>query len=419
MAFSMSNLIEKLNARDKDERYMAMHDLAADLDRDNIKLENEMERRVVSTILKHLEDSSTDVKQQAVRTIASLARKVQEDRLEEIADRLATHIINKTDEEKRDIGSIGLKTLVGVLTQQTAPSVLKRVTPKLQQGIQLDAEVAHYCLEILNDLLKNFGMIMARDLASIQSGILPMLSSPVAATRKRVSTCVASLAICAPEQLFATLVGTIFNNIETAKTADEIRTYIQTVAGISRSVGHRLGRELKRIIPLFMTFCNNPKYTEDTEMLENCLQVRTIASAPLPVLSRNLVGKVGVRLPLPGQERARVALKCTQISGLTGPACAVGTASARAAQFSRCRPWDMAARFDYVECAGVRVFCAAVPEGDHTASRGDREHRACLYQARPQLRARGRRRPDGGGRRGRGGRVQRRRRLQRVCPSLM
>ena len=37
MSFSMSNLIEKLNARDKDERYMAMHDLAADLDRDNIK----------------------------------------------------------------------------------------------------------------------------------------------------------------------------------------------------------------------------------------------------------------------------------------------------------------------------------------------------------------------------------------------
>ena len=271
----MSNLIDKLNARDKDERYMAMHDLAADLDRDNIKLENEMERRVVNTILKHLEDSSTDVKQQAVRTIASLARKVQEAQLEDIADRLATHIINKTDEEKRDICSIGLKTLVGVLTQHSAPAVLKRVTPKLHQGIQLDAEVAHYCLEILNDLLKNFGMIMSRDLASIQSGILPMLSSPVAATRKRVSTCVASLAICAPEQLFATLVGTIFNNIETAKNADEIRTYIQTIAGISRSVGHRLGRELKRIIPLFMTFCENPKYAEDTEMLENCLQVTT------------------------------------------------------------------------------------------------------------------------------------------------
>ena len=117
----MSNLIDKLNARDKDERYMAMHDLAADLDRDNIKLENEMERRVVNTILKHLEDSSTDVKQQAVRTIASLARKVQEAQLEDIDDRLATHIINKTDEEKRDIGSIGLKTLVGVLTQTRRP----------------------------------------------------------------------------------------------------------------------------------------------------------------------------------------------------------------------------------------------------------------------------------------------------------
>ena len=42
---------------------------------------------------------------------------------------------------------------------------------------------------------------MARDLASIQSGILPMLSSSTSSTRKRVATCVASLAICAPEQV--------------------------------------------------------------------------------------------------------------------------------------------------------------------------------------------------------------------------
>jgi len=269
---SFGNLIEKLNARDKDERYMAMHDLAADLDRDTIKLDGEMERRVVAIILKHLEDTGTDVKQQAVRTIASLAKKVQETQLEEIADKLATHILNKTDEEKRDIGSIGLKTLVGVLTPATAPAVLRRVTPKLQQGIGMELEVSHYCLEILNDLLKSFGTLMFRDLASIQTGILPMLSSSVSATRKRVATCVASLAICAPEQLFVTLVGSIFTNIEASRNADQIRTYIQTIAGISRSVGHRLGRELKRIIPLFMTYCEDPKYQEDVEMLENCLQ---------------------------------------------------------------------------------------------------------------------------------------------------
>jgi hypothetical protein len=125
-------------------------------------------------------------------------------------------------------------------------------------------QVAHYCLEILNDLLKSFGLLMSRDLASIQSGILPMLSSPVPATRKRVATCVASLAICAPEQLFVTLVGAIFTNIEAARSADQIRTYIQTIAGISRSVGHRLGRELKRIVPLFMTYCEDKKYQVKT-----------------------------------------------------------------------------------------------------------------------------------------------------------
>ena len=76
-SYTISSLIEKLDARDKDERFMAMHDLSQDLDRDNIRLDGEMERRVVAMILKHLEDPGTDVKQQAVRTIASLARKVK------------------------------------------------------------------------------------------------------------------------------------------------------------------------------------------------------------------------------------------------------------------------------------------------------------------------------------------------------
>lgn len=62
------------------------------------------------------------------------------------------------------------------------------------------------------------------------------------------------------KQLFVTLIGSIFSNIEAAENADQIRTYIQTIAGISRSVGHRLGRELKRIIPLFMAYCEDPKY---------------------------------------------------------------------------------------------------------------------------------------------------------------
>ena len=139
-------------------------------------------------------------------------------------------------------------------------------------------QVAHYCLEILNDLLKSFGLLMSRDLASIQSGILPMLSSPVPATRKRVATCVASLAICAPEQLFVTLVGAIFTNIEAARNADQIRTDIQTIAGISRSVGHRLGRELKRIVPLFMTYCEDKKYQ---------VQISCFFTSTMPLSSLN------------------------------------------------------------------------------------------------------------------------------------
>jgi hypothetical protein len=154
---------------------------------------------------------------------------VAEPQLEDIGDKLAAMILSRDSDEHRDTGSIGLKTLVVVLTHRNATCVLKRIVPKLLVGIaqvppsppprcfvapifqphtcayaalhaltpplpltpqDAKPEVPHACMEILNELLKKFGGAMAKDIQNIKDAIIPRLSAPSNATRKRASACV-------------------------------------------------------------------------------------------------------------------------------------------------------------------------------------------------------------------------------------
>jgi cullin-associated NEDD8-dissociated protein 1 len=64
----------------------------------------------------------------------------------------------------------------------------------------------------------------------------------------------------------------LFEKIESSKKADHIRTLISAIGAISRTVGHRTGKKVDRIMTLVLKYADHPDFSEDDELRENCFQ---------------------------------------------------------------------------------------------------------------------------------------------------
>ncbi|XP_010774116.1 cullin-associated NEDD8-dissociated protein 1-like [Notothenia coriiceps] len=78
VSYYISNLLEKMTSTDKDFRFMATNDLMLELQKDSIKLDEDSERKVVTMLLKLLEDKNGEVQNLAVKCLAPLVSKVKE-----------------------------------------------------------------------------------------------------------------------------------------------------------------------------------------------------------------------------------------------------------------------------------------------------------------------------------------------------
>lgn len=134
MAQSMNALIEKTSTYDKDERYMATNDLCTELQRDT-KLDGTLERRICAAVMKQLDDPSNDVQSIAVKTLGVLVKKVAEQQVSEIADKLCSLVL-EGKKELRDIYSIGLKTLISDMPMETGHTLAGRISTRLIAGIK-------------------------------------------------------------------------------------------------------------------------------------------------------------------------------------------------------------------------------------------------------------------------------------------
>jgi len=277
MSFSISSVLEKMENRDQDFRFMATSDLASELQKDNFKLDNDAEKKICAAILKLLDDSSGDVQGQAVKCLGPLIGKIRESQLDNIVEVLGDYILQNNKENLRDIAGIGLKTVITEISAESSAAklIVGRVTPKLVEGISSDVpEVVLECLGVLNELLKQFATLMNSDHEKIQKGILPHLTSTRIAVRKRAISCLGFLSISTPDNLFADLINYILDTIKKAKKAGHIRTLISVIGAISRSVGFRMGRFLadKDIVGLLIKYLNDEKFESDDELKENCFQ---------------------------------------------------------------------------------------------------------------------------------------------------
>ncbi|NXV75707.1 CAND1 protein, partial [Atlantisia rogersi] len=255
-------------------RFMATNDLMVELQKDSIKLDEDSEKKVVKMLLKLLEDKNGEVQNLAVKCLGPLVGKVKEYQVETIVDTLCTNMLSDK-EQLRDISSIGLKTVISELPPASAGStmtanVCKKITAQLTGAIgkQEDVSVQLEALDILSDMLSRLGGTLYSFHSSILNCLLPQLTSPRLAVRKRAIIALGHLVLTCSGNIFSELTEHLLAELKKNESTSTTRTYIQCVAGISRQAGHRIGEHLEKIIPLIVQYCN----VEDDELREYCFQ---------------------------------------------------------------------------------------------------------------------------------------------------
>ncbi|XP_042716096.1 cullin-associated NEDD8-dissociated protein 1 isoform X5 [Chrysemys picta bellii] len=248
-SYHISNLLEKMTSSDKDFRFMATNDLMTELQKDSIKLDDDSERKVVKMILKLLEDKNGEVQNLAVKCLGPLVSKVKEYQVETIVDTLCTNMLSDK-EQLRDISSIGLKTVIGELPPASSGSALaanvcKKITGRLTSAIakQEDVSVQLEALDIMADMLSRQGGLLVNFHPSILTCLLPQLTSPRLAVRKRTIIALGHLVMSCGNIVFVDLIEHLLTELSKNDSMSTTRTYIQCIAAISRQAGHRIGSD--------------------------------------------------------------------------------------------------------------------------------------------------------------------------------
>ncbi|KAK6474042.1 cullin-associated NEDD8-dissociated protein 1-like isoform X1 [Huso huso] len=274
VSYHISNLLEKMTSTDKDFRFMATNDLMAELQKDSIKLDEDSENKVVTMLLKLLEDKNGEVQNLAVKCLGPLVGKVKEYQVETIVDMLCTNMLSDK-EQLRDSSSMGLKTVIAELPPASTGSALtanvcKKITAQLTGAIskQEDVSVQLEALDILSDMLSRLGSTLISFHSPILSCLLPQLTSPRLAVRKRAIIALSHLVPSCSAAIFTELMKHLLTELSRNESTSTTRTYIQCLAAISRQAGHRVGEHLEKIIPVLVKFCN----VEDDELREYCFQ---------------------------------------------------------------------------------------------------------------------------------------------------
>ncbi|ROI83697.1 Cullin-associated NEDD8-dissociated protein 1 [Anabarilius grahami] len=256
------------------KRFMAANDLMMELQKDSIKLDEESERKVVTMLLKLLEDKNGEVQNLAVKCLGPLVGKVKECQVETMVDTLCSNMVSNK-EQLRDISSMGLKTVIAELPPSSAGlsltvNVCRKITSQLigALGMQDDVSIQLEALDILSDMLGRLSTALVSFHQSILTSLLAQLMSPRMAVRKRSIIALGHLVPSCSPTLFTQLTEHLMGELSRGPPTANVRTYIQCLATVSRRGGHRIGEHLEKIVPMVVKFCN----VEDDELREFCFQ---------------------------------------------------------------------------------------------------------------------------------------------------
>ena len=267
--FRLVAILEKMENRDKDYRYMACSDLANELVKDSFTCSADEQHKMCAALIKLLNDSASEVQGVAVKCLAPLVKKVETKELVVLADDLCTNMLDSND-QKREISGLGMKTLLSGMAD-SQKDCIKKIAPKILGGIEGDfaPQIKAELLETLNTCLSRFGSAIPEHHGRIESVLLAQITTGNATARKRGIQCIASLAQSCNDDVFASLVSAVSAGMTSANGG----IYVQVIGGISRTVGFRLGPYVEKIVPVLLQQLDAPAEGDESGVMkESCLQ---------------------------------------------------------------------------------------------------------------------------------------------------
>lgn len=284
----INDLLEEMENWDKDKRFMAASDLMQEITMASQSLDLHLQKKVCQAFLKQLEDQSIDVQGNAVKCLAKIVCKFQEQQIGEVLAKLSQLVLDGKA-EVRDIYATCLKGLLSELPSACSTLACQNVLPKMLHGITShpSVEVKEECTDVFHDFLKRFGdnrVMQWSDQESMATSLLNLLKPKQykSSLRKKVIACIGALSSVLADRQLDSLMRTLLSDVRSATAKDEKQKYIQCISTVSRNAGFRIGQHLKDIAPLFLQIVNqateqdaemdgSAEADKDHEVVENCL----------------------------------------------------------------------------------------------------------------------------------------------------
>jgi len=283
---TVSQLLEEMENWDKDKRFMAASDLMQEVTLSSQVLDLHLQKRVCQAFLKQLEDQSIDVQGNAVKCLAKIVCKFQEQQIGEVLAKLS-QLVLEGKPEVRDIYATCLKGLLSELPASCSTLACQNVLPKMLHGITSHpaVEVKEECTDVFHDFLKRFGdnrVMQWSDQENMQTSLLNLLKPKQhkSSLRKKVIACIGALSSVLADRQLDSLMKMLLSDVRSASMKAEKQKYIQCISTVSRNVGFRIGQHLREIAPLFLQIVNQATEADvsmdgdnekDHEVVENCL----------------------------------------------------------------------------------------------------------------------------------------------------
>jgi len=278
MSDKISSLLKDMEHGDQDNREMAATDMCTEIQK-GVELEPGLEKSVCNAYIKQLEDSSINVRDNVVKCISKICSRIAEQHFGMIANKL-TECVVKGSAEFRDVYATCLKTLIGEADESFGPSLCSALLDPLVKntGHKMD-EVTEQCIDLTNDLLKRFNMVVVQNpklinREALMKNLISQLNSANLSLKKKASSCLGSLAVIMTPKQLSDVISLLLKKIN-PKNITVSQPFIETLGAVTETVGYKLAPNLSSIMEALRPFCailKEPSHV-DHDIKEVCLAV--------------------------------------------------------------------------------------------------------------------------------------------------